>query len=246
MPKPKDIGLIFDVTLENSNEEDSELLEFRIRANGYCCVNVTPEVLMEKMGRIVGGDFGFIAAGEIEKVSVIWPTVSLFNRVGLCPIAITSTNTASEERTIKEIIKFDTRFEILDPDGHTLRRQKNFIDCQNWDKDYFKNCFPVDCEERYFGLRNFYNFTSEKCEKLPRCSQNYQLYDMFTNECVDTGVICSEEDLRDYKEVEFVNNIGEFKTVSKKQQEIRFQSWTRKLYLYIFSFVVVLLAKDYC
>lgn len=51
----------------------------------------------------------------------------------------------------------------------------DFTDCQNWDKDYFKNCTPVDCEERYFGLSYFYNSTVEKCQEMPRYLKKYQV-----------------------------------------------------------------------
>lgn len=50
------------------------------------------------------------------------------------------------------------------------------MDCNNWDKDYFKNCTPVDCEERYFGLRNYYNETTQHCDEVARCRQSYQVY----------------------------------------------------------------------
>ena len=49
---------------------------------------------------------------------------SLYNRVGLCPITLITRTLDSEEQILKEIIKFDTRLEILDPDKRTIRKSK--------------------------------------------------------------------------------------------------------------------------
>lgn len=96
------------------------------------------------MGQVMGGNFGVIEPGVTETVSVIWPTAvlfffglffyflcrifnafqSLYNRVGLCPITLITRTLDSEERILKEIIKFDTRVEILDPDKRTIRKSK--------------------------------------------------------------------------------------------------------------------------
>ncbi|TMW53852.1 hypothetical protein DOY81_001137 [Sarcophaga bullata] len=202
MPKPKDLGLIFDVTVQNKCKDDKEPLALIIEPGGYCRVNVTPEIVMDKMGQVMGGNFGVIEPGITETVSVIWPTASLYNRVGLCPVTLITRTLDSEERIIKEIIKFDTRVEILDPDKRTIRK-KNLKECQSWDQDYFKNCTPVDCEERYFGQRNFYNKKTQMCEEVPKCDESYQVYDTFTNECRDVIVNLSDEDVGYSKPGEF-------------------------------------------
>ncbi|XP_037946342.1 uncharacterized protein LOC119678541 isoform X2 [Teleopsis dalmanni] len=172
-----------------------EMLEFRIRSDGSCCLNISDGKIMTDASRIVGGNFGSIEAGAVETVSLIWPTVSLYNRVGFCPIIIVSINANDEQKKFKHMLHFDTRFATLDPEGRTLRRHKNYKDCKNWDKEYLKNCTPVNCEERYFGRRNYYNHTSEQCEEVPRCAEHIEIYDIYGNECINPKQFCNENDL---------------------------------------------------
>ncbi|XP_037892465.1 uncharacterized protein LOC119639252 [Glossina fuscipes] len=163
------------VSLSNTDSDKKEMLEYSIRSDGTCTINVSDAQMVDNMGRVMGGDFGFIEAGVSDTVSLIWPTVSLYNRVGICPVVIISTNAKNDEFHLKQLIKFDTRFDIIDPEGHTFKKHKNYKDCKNWDKDYLKNCTPVNCEERYFGLRSFYNETSEKCVEVARCADAYEV-----------------------------------------------------------------------
>uniref|UniRef100_A0A1A9V7X7 Uncharacterized protein n=1 Tax=Glossina austeni TaxID=7395 RepID=A0A1A9V7X7_GLOAU len=219
-PKEQDIGLIFDVSLSNTDSDKKEMLEYSIRSDGTCTINVSSAQMVDNMGRVMGGDFGFIEAGASDTVSLIWPTVSLYNRVGICPIVIISTNARNDEFHLKQLIKFDTRFDIIDPEGHTFKKHKNYKDCRNWDKDYLKNCAPVNCEERYFGLRSFYNETAEKCVEIARCADAYEVfYDHFTNECIDTRFVISESDLKNIREGKYDNNVLNLKPQNKGYKE---------------------------
>ncbi|XP_020716990.1 uncharacterized protein LOC101460342 isoform X2 [Ceratitis capitata] len=205
IPKLNDIGLIFDLTVTNSPCTDKETLEFRIRSDGTCNVNVTEKETMKNVGRVVGGNFGFIESGAIDVVSLIWPTVSLFNRVGSCPIIVSSKNARGKEKRQKLSIHFDTRFTTLDPDGRTLRKRPDYRDCNNWDKEYLKNCTPVNCAERYFGQRNFYNKTTEHCEKVPRCDKPNMRYDFYYNDCLDVNNFFTAEDMKKIRRGDFVD-----------------------------------------
>uniref|UniRef100_A0A1B0BUG9 Uncharacterized protein n=1 Tax=Glossina palpalis gambiensis TaxID=67801 RepID=A0A1B0BUG9_9MUSC len=222
-PKEQDIGLIFDVSLSNTDSDKKEMLEYSIRSDGTCTINVSDAQMVDNMGRVMGGDFGFIEAGVSDTVSLIWPTVSLYNRVGICPIVIISTNAKNDEFHFKQLIKFDTRFDIIDPEGHTFKKHKNYKDCKNWDKDYLKNCTPVNCEERYFGLRSFYNETSEKCVEVARCADAYEFYDHFTNECIDTRFVISESDLKNIREGKYDNNVLNLKPHNRGYKRKYFQ-----------------------
>uniref|UniRef100_A0A034VRJ2 Uncharacterized protein n=1 Tax=Bactrocera dorsalis TaxID=27457 RepID=A0A034VRJ2_BACDO len=194
IPKPNDIGLIFDLTVVNSPCNDRETLEFRIHSDATCSVNVTENEIMKNAGRVVGGNFGHIVAGAAEVVSLIWPTISLYNRVGKCPIVVTSKNARGVEEHHKHAIHFDTRFTTLDPDCHTLRKRPDYKDCKNWDKEYLNNCTPVNCQERYFGQRSFYNKTTEHCDPVPRCDKPNMHYDYYNNECLIPEKFFTEED----------------------------------------------------
>ncbi|KAM7363899.1 uncharacterized protein ACRADG_000630 isoform 2-T3 [Cochliomyia hominivorax] len=168
MPRPKDIGLIFEVILKNSNEIENELLKYRIRANGKCCVSTTPAgMFMEKRGSIIGGDFGFISPGDTNEVFLIWPSISLFDRVGVCPIVITSVNMENEERIMKQFIKFDTRLKILLPEIGSMMEANDSIDYHK----SFKGDFNTNSQE---------------------CREKYKLYYIFSEKCLDISIICSK------------------------------------------------------
>uniref|UniRef100_A0A1A9WH31 Uncharacterized protein n=1 Tax=Glossina brevipalpis TaxID=37001 RepID=A0A1A9WH31_9MUSC len=236
VPREYDIGLIFDVTLSNTDSDKKEMLEYSIRSDGTCILNISSALMIDNMGSVMGGDFGFIEAGASDHVSLIWPTVSLYNRVGICPIVIISTNARNDEFHLKQLIKFDTRFDIIDPEGHTFKKHKNYKDCNNWDKEYLKNCIPVDCEERYFGLRSFYNETAEKCLEIPRCTGTFEFYDHFTNECIDTRFFVTEEDLKNIREGKYDDNVLNLKPQNRGYKFVRWTlleapwlSWLKRL-----------------
>ncbi|KAH8418507.1 hypothetical protein KR009_010279 [Drosophila setifemur] len=226
VPREKDIGLIFgkshsrsarssclilttltDLTVTNRIKGvKRETLDFVVTSDGECTVNTTQGDVVRSVGRIFGGDFGAVEPGKSETVSLVWPTVSLYNRVGSCPISITTTNAQDAMATTRQLLLFDTRFETLDPKSHTLRKRRHFVDCHNWDKDYLRNCTPLNCEERYFGQRSFYNLETNQCEPVPACSETGQFYDPFSNEGVDSGDFVSEEDLELIKLGKFDSN----------------------------------------
>nr|NP_732136.2 uncharacterized protein Dmel_CG31279, isoform B [Drosophila melanogaster]AAN13708.2 uncharacterized protein Dmel_CG31279, isoform B [Drosophila melanogaster] len=206
VPRDKDIGLIFDLTVTNRIRSDKrETLDFNVVSNGECTVNTTHGEQVHAMGRIFGGDFGSVEPGKSETVSLVWPTVSLYNRVGSCPILISATSAHATDAvaTARQVLHFDTRFETLDPHGNKLRRRKDYKDCRNWDKDYLRNCTPLNCEERYFGKRSFFNRETEQCEPVTDCSAPGEYYDIFSNERVDPGNFVSEEELDLIKQGKF-------------------------------------------
>lgn len=130
---------------------------------------------------------------------------SLYNRVGSCPILISATSAHATDAvaTARQVLHFDTRFETLDPHGNKLRRRKDYKDCRNWDKDYLRNCTPLNCEERYFGKRSFFNRETEQCEPVTDCSAPGEYYDIFSNKRVDPGNFVSEEELDLIKQGKF-------------------------------------------
>ncbi|XP_067617098.1 uncharacterized protein [Eurosta solidaginis] len=224
IPRPKDIGLIFDLTVINTPHKEKETLEFRVSSNGFCCVNLTENTIMEKAGRVVGGNFGYVETGTAEVVSLIWPTVSLYNRVGSCPITVTSVNAQGIEKHQRHSINFDTRFTTLDPEGRTLRSRPDYKDCMNWDKEYLKNCTPVNCQERYFGQRGYYNKTTEHCDEVPRCDKKNMHYDFIDNVCVDMDHFFTKEDLRKIKNGEFIDEYKHEDEEQKKKDRLKAKS----------------------
>lgn len=47
------------------------------------------------------------------------------------------------------------------------------------------DCFSY-CRKKYFGIRNFYNATTENCEASPFCTEEEE-YDIETNTCFIRG-----------------------------------------------------------
>ncbi|XP_051862670.1 uncharacterized protein LOC117574916 isoform X2 [Drosophila albomicans] len=208
VPRDRDVGLIFDLTVSNPKAQKSEMLGFTVTSDDICTLNTSRgEQLLA--GSIFGGDFGYIEPGSSITVSLMWPTVSLYNRVGSCPILVSSVNHKKEVNRTNQILHFDTRFETLDPGNHSLRRRKDFTDCKNWDQNYFRNCTPLNCEELYFGKRSFYNRTSEQCEAVPACIRDGIQYDFYANECVDVNNFITEDEIDQLKQGKFDNNYME-------------------------------------
>ncbi|XP_041674864.1 uncharacterized protein LOC108111475 isoform X2 [Drosophila eugracilis] len=209
VPRDKDIGLIFDLTVTNRIRGDTrETLDFTIVPNGECSVNTTEGEQVHSMGRIFGGDFGAVEPGKSETVSLVWPTVSLYNRVGSCPILISATSAHDTDAvaTSSQILYFDTRFETLDPHSNKLRKRMDYTDCHNWDMDYFRNCTPLNCERRYFGKRSFFNVEKDQCEEVSDCSGPGEYYDIFSNEGVDPGNFVSMEEIDLIKQGKYDSN----------------------------------------
>ncbi|KAM8703485.1 hypothetical protein ACLKA7_008156 [Drosophila subpalustris] len=217
VPREHDIGLMFDLTVSNRKAEKAEVLDFTVSSEGICTLNTTngEQVLA---GSIFGGDFGSIEPGSSITVSLVWPTVSLYNRVGSCPIVVSSVNHRNEVNRTQQILYFDTRFETLDSNNHSLRRRKDFVDCKNWDKNYFRNCTPLNCEELYFGKRSYYNRTTEQCEAVPACIGDGIQYDFYANECVDTNNFITDEEIEQLKQGKFDNNYMELHEYGTSQK----------------------------
>ncbi|KAH8355927.1 hypothetical protein KR200_002335 [Drosophila serrata] len=217
VPREKDIGLIFDLTVTNSmKNERREMLDFMVSSDGECTLNTTRGELVQSMGRIFGGNFGAIEPGKTESVSLVWPTLSLYNRVGSCPIQLTVTSVQDSIASTKQLLHFDTRFEVLDPNGHSLRKRKDFVDCRNWDKDYFRNCTPLNCEERYFGQRSFYNQATEQCEQVQSSSRPGEFYDIYSNEAIDRNNFVTDKELEEIKQGKYDSNYLELQGPATK------------------------------
>lgn len=131
---------------------------------------------------------------------------SLYNRVGSCPITVSTVNHENVANRSQQTLYFDTRFETLDPGNHSLCKRKDFVNCRNWDQNYFKNCTPLDCEERYFGKRSYYNHTSEQCEPVPVCFGQNVIYDYYANECIDENNFLMDDDIELLKQGKYDEN----------------------------------------
>lgn len=47
---------------------------------------------------------------------------------------------------------------------------RNFTDCPTRDLDPFNSCKPINCEEKYFGKRGFFDKERRICVPVPNCT----------------------------------------------------------------------------
>ncbi|CAD7093440.1 unnamed protein product [Hermetia illucens] len=195
--RPKDIGLIFDMTVYNDPNKKKESLDFRIQCE-KCCIKVPDNSTSCDVAQLVGGNFGSVMPGSTKVVSLVWPTVTLHNRVGSCDIFITSQNKTGGRIKISHTIHFDTTInkQMVTEHVKAYINSVNYTQCSGPDLDPLRNCTPADCEEKYFGQRNFFNTKTNFCEPVPDCSAvdtGDAIYDYTVNECVDVKrIVCQE------------------------------------------------------
>lgn len=83
----------------------------------------------------------------------------------------------------------------------------NLTNCLTSDLNPFKKCLPENCDEKYFGKRNFFNKTTNLCEIVPDCGVKRNLiYDSTNNQCVDFDEILTDDDLIKIKSGEYDTN----------------------------------------
>lgn len=80
--------------------------------------------------------------------------------------------------------------------------------CLSKDFNPFDNCKPVNCEEKYFGKRNFFN--GEICVPAKICDQNFEvMYDYEKNECRNSSNLLDEADRKSMENGIFFNWIDQ-------------------------------------
>lgn len=101
-----------------------------------------------------------------------------------------------------------------------MKKTSGYKNCDLEDSDPFNGCKPVNCEEKYFGQRNFYNGTA--CVPAANCDEEDSQYDYDTNECECLEEILSDDDLFQIKSGNFSNWVDEkLPKVNSKDLEVR-------------------------
>lgn len=93
------------------------------------------------------------------------------------------------------------KFKLLDY-FNDMKKQAGYKKCSSEDLDPFQNCKPVNCEEKYFGKRNF--FKDSLCVPAALCDDG-DLYDYETNECTNRRNILSEAEMNEMQSGTFSN-----------------------------------------
>ena len=85
-----------------------------------------------------------------------------------------------------------------------MKKKNGYKKCDFEDLNPFDNCNPVNCEEKYFGKRNF--FKDSRCVAAMNCDQSDGvIYDYETNECKNSANILTDEDLNGIMKGNFTN-----------------------------------------
>lgn len=85
-----------------------------------------------------------------------------------------------------------------------MKRVNGYKKCDSEDLDPFNRCKPVNCEEKYFGKRNF--FRDGNCVPATMCDENDDsIYDFATNQCRNFGSVLSDDDVNQMKNGNFTN-----------------------------------------
>lgn len=71
--------------------------------------------------------------------------------------------------TIYKLIEF---FKFIFNNYIEFIKRANISKCSTNDLNPFDNCSPVNCEEKYFGNRNFFNSYENICQSVPDCGTN--------------------------------------------------------------------------
>ncbi|KAJ8957487.1 hypothetical protein NQ318_020513 [Aromia moschata] len=156
-----DIAMIFckcntflrNVTLFNNCDREYEVSVSMIQ----CCENSKPNENFCGYMYLMGGYMGVLKSKTCTNVTLIHPNKFLFNRQGVCTVAITYQNENAPQKITTEI-EFKTS------------NCEDMGQCPTPDLDPVDNCDPVDCVAKYSGGKNYYNPKCKECEAVPICT----------------------------------------------------------------------------
>lgn len=83
-----------------------------------------------------------------------------------------------------------------------MKEEGGYQKCGYEDLDPFRNCKPVNCEEKYLGKRNFFKYPN--CIPATICDEDGR-YDYDTNTCENPKNIFSEDEINEMKSGKFTN-----------------------------------------
>ncbi|CAO1355544.1 unnamed protein product, partial [Diamesa tonsa] len=115
--KKHDFGLLFDVIVANVGSSSKETLRFHLHSE-KCCLEVHNTIDCE-MPQLIGVR-GDIEPGAEEVVTVIFPTVILFNLIGKCVLNLDFQRRSGELMKEFSNITFNTTIDSLPMLDHMI------------------------------------------------------------------------------------------------------------------------------
>ncbi|KAK5642094.1 hypothetical protein RI129_008261 [Pyrocoelia pectoralis] len=177
-----DMAMILYVTVENVCENKYHIFVQMIK----CCELFGPNDMDCHTMQLIGGDMGWLNSHSVKNISLIYPTLYLHNRFGHCLVSIIYN---SSEASVN--IQFNTLITQLTPELRDYCGEGNVTVCDTVDLDPLRQCEPINCQMKYLGARNYFNFKWRRCQKVPLCitDRDKSLPDVsyvpFSNQCKD-------------------------------------------------------------
>ncbi|CAG9802341.1 unnamed protein product [Chironomus riparius] len=197
--RKNDFGLIFDALISNKGSEPKQTLNFDIISDKCCLlINGTYECDTQNA---YGVKISNLEPDKQIPVSLLWPTLILYNRVGNCTINAISHRADGTHVDDTRMIHFNTTIttdKIRDFMFYYFNDMKDkfgYQKCDFEDLNPFNKCKPIDCELKYFGKRNY--FQNPHCVPVKVCENDPNvIYDYETNSCRNLKQVFSIDELK--------------------------------------------------
>lgn len=161
--------------------------------------------------------------------SIIWPSLILFNRIGNCTINVITHRSHGIQIDDTRLIHFNTTINAERMPDYMLyyfndmKKKYGYAGtCESVDLNPFDKCKPFNCELKYFGTRNFFQYPNcvpqIVCENDPNV-----IYDYEKNECRNLNNLFSMEDIKKLKRGRFdhYNETNETNESNGKESALR-------------------------
>ncbi|GIY61097.1 uncharacterized protein CDAR_61131 [Caerostris darwini] len=163
----EDVAMIFYITVTNTDVNDPIQLS---ASSKKCCFKVEKDEEDCESMKLVGGDMGKLVPTDIRNLTLIYANLYLHDRVGSCEIEIKSMKGGVKNH----VVKYDTSL-LRSGTARIPRHMENYYEledvssCSNPDENPLNDCIHYDCEIRYDGTRNYFDFEKKRCKVLAKC-----------------------------------------------------------------------------
>ncbi|KAJ0176935.1 hypothetical protein K1T71_006944 [Dendrolimus kikuchii] len=161
---PESIGIQLFVTVENLDTLNA--CNVHIWPKRCCLLNIGKKDCFTVT--VYGVNHKTVQPKDIETLILVYPAIYKYNHVGYCNLLLESD--CSSKKLKREIIylPFNTT-NITDCSRSIFRKTES---CDTEDQDPSNGCLPINCDEKYLGLRPFYSIDN-RCTEAPVCERDF-------------------------------------------------------------------------
>lgn len=167
-PLEKDsIGIKFFVDIVNENRIGTCKVYSRVEK---CCLTDLDEEDCRVI-EVVGASIDMVKSRDRKTLLYVYPTLYPYDLVGYCNF-ILNYHCYKDKNRLHVTIPFDTKVvngRSSNPLLKSYLSSANSVVCETLDQDSLDNCYPIDCDAKYFGKRSFYDENIKRCSKTPVC-----------------------------------------------------------------------------